>query len=93
MRFPIAVVLLSACALMLVLPLLAQSPNGVLDGQVIDPSNSVIVGADVVAVNDVTGVQYGTKTDGEGIYVLPNLPPASLSPSGVQSWIQDDRQT
>ena len=71
MRFPIAVVLLSACAVMLVLPLLAQSPNGVLNGQVVDPSNGVIVGADVLAVNDVTGVQYSTRTDGEGLYVLP----------------------
>ena len=33
MRFPY-VVLLSACALMLVLPLAAQSPNGVINGLV-----------------------------------------------------------
>src|SRR5579862_8510511 len=74
MRFPY-IVLLSACALTLALPLQAQSPNGVLNGLVVDPSNQVIVGADVVGVNDVTGVQYVTKTNGEGIYVLPSLPP------------------
>src|SRR3984885_1239189 len=74
MRFP-HVVLLSVCVLTLALPLQAQSPNGVLNGLVVDPSNQVIVGADVVGVNDLTGVQYVTKTNGEGIYVLPSLPP------------------
>ena len=56
MRFP-CFVILSACALAFALPLIAQSPNGVLNGLVVDPSNRVIVGADVVVVNDVTGVQ------------------------------------
>jgi hypothetical protein len=74
MRFPY-VVLLSACVLTLALPLIAQSPNGVLNGLVVDPANAAIVGADVRAINDATGVQYATKTNGEGIYVLPNLPP------------------
>lgn len=39
-----------------------------------DASNSVISGADIVAANDVTGVKYSTKTNDEGLYVLPNLP-------------------
>src|SRR6202171_492364 len=73
MRFP-DVVLRSVCALTLAAPLLAQSPNGVINGLVVDPSNRVISGADVVVVNDATGVQYSTKTNEEGIYVLPNLP-------------------
>jgi len=60
MRFPY-VVLLSACALMLALPLLAQSPNGVINGLVADPSNRVIVGADVVVVNDVTACSTPRK--------------------------------
>src|SRR5271157_2336156 len=93
MRFPY-VVLLSTCALMLVLPLLAQSPNGVINGLVADPSNRVIVGADVVVVNDVTGVQYPTKTNDEGIYVLPNLPPGpyrlQVSKVGFKTIIKPD---
>jgi len=93
MRFPF-VVLLSACALTLALPLRAQSPNGVLNGLVVDPSNRVIVGADVVAVNDVTGVQYTTKTNDEGIYVLPNLPPGpyrlQVSEVGFKTLIKPD---
>ncbi len=93
MRFP-NVVLLSACVLMLAAPLLAQSPNGVLNGQVVDPSNGVIVGADVVAVNDVTGVQYTAKTNNEGIYVLQNLPPGpyrlQVSKIGFKTLIKPD---
>lgn len=57
------------------LPLLAQSPNGNINGLVSDPATGAITGAEIVAVNDVTGVQYTTKTNGEGIYFLANLPP------------------
>jgi hypothetical protein len=39
MRFPNVVVILSAFALTWVLPLAGQSPNGVLNGLVVDPSN------------------------------------------------------
>jgi outer membrane receptor protein involved in Fe transport len=93
MRFPY-VVILSACVLMLALPLLAQSPNGVLNGQVVDPANRVIVGAEIVAMSDVTHVQYTTKTNDEGIYVLPNLPPGpyrlQVSKFGFKTLIKPD---
>src|SRR5271156_452112 len=93
MRFPY-VVLLSACALMLASPLVAQSPNGVINGLVADPSNRVIVGAEVVVANDVTGVQYTTKTNGEGIYVVPYLPPGpyrlQVSKVGFKTLIKPD---
>jgi hypothetical protein len=94
MRFP-KVVLLSACVLMLLAaPLLAQSPNGVLNGLVVDPSNRPIVGADVVAVNDLTGIQHTTRTNDEGIYVLPNLPPGpyrlQVSKIGFKTLIKPD---
>ncbi|HXM62131.1 MAG TPA: TonB-dependent receptor [Terriglobales bacterium] len=93
MRFPY-VVLLSACALTLALPLLAQSPNGVINGLVADPSDRVVVAADVVVANDVTGLKYATKTNNEGIYVLPNLPPGSyrlqVSKVGFKTLIKPD---
>src|SRR5258708_9265164 len=93
MRFP-HVVLLSACALMSTATLLAQSPNGVINGLVVDPSTGIIVGAEVVVVNDVTGVRYTTKTNGEGIYVLPNLPPGpyrlQVSKIGFKTIIKPD---
>ncbi len=74
MRFP-RFVPLFVCLTLNTLPLFAQSPNGNINGLVSDPSSAAVVGAEIVAVNDVTGVQYTTKTNGEGIYVLPNLPP------------------
>ena len=93
MRFP-HVVLLSACALMWTATLLAQSPNGVINGLVVDPSNRAILGADVVVVNDVTGLKYTTKTNDEGIYVLPNLPPGpyrlQVSKIGFKTIIKPD---
>jgi hypothetical protein len=93
MRFPY-VVLVFVCTLMLALPLVAQSPNAVINGLVVDPSNGVIVGADVVVVNDVTGVEYTAKTNAEGIYILPNLPPGSyrlqVSKVGFKTLIKPD---
>src|SRR5580704_12589821 len=83
-----------ACALVLVLSVFAQSPNGDINGSVQDPSNGVIVAAEIVAVNDVTGVQYTTKTNSEGIFVLPNLPPGpyrvQVSKIGFKTIIKPD---
>ena len=74
MRFP-RFTLVVFCVGLLTLPLMAQSPNGTVNGLVLDPLSQLIVGAEVIAVNDVTAVQYTTKTNNEGVYVLPNLPP------------------
>jgi hypothetical protein len=63
------------CPLFLVVLAFAQSPNAKMSGIVVDTSSGVIVGADVLAANDVTGLKYSTRTNREGIYVLPNLPP------------------
>jgi hypothetical protein len=76
------------------LPLLAQSPNGNINGLVSDPATGVITGAEIVAVNDGTGVQYTTKTNGEGIYFLANLPPGpyrlQVSKVGFKTIIKPD---
>src|ERR1700687_6279881 len=74
--------------------LFAQSPNGNINGLVSDPSSAAVVGAEIVAVNDVTGVQYTTKSNNEGIYVLPNLPPGpyrlQVSKVGFKTIIKPD---
>src|SRR5580704_70505 len=93
MRFPY-VVLLSACALMWTATLLAQSPNGVINGLVVDSTNKAIVGADVIVANDVTDVKYSSKTNEDGIYVVPNLPPGpyrlQISKIGFKTLIKPD---
>lgn len=93
MRFP-RIAFLFACAVSLALPLAAQSPNGTINGQVVDPSNGVIVGADILVINDVTGVKYSGKTNDDGIYVMPNLPPGpyrlQVSKVGFKTLIKPD---
>lgn len=74
MRFP-RFVPLYVVLMLSALQLLAQSPDGNINGLVSDSASAAVVGAEVVAVDDVTHVQYTTKTNTEGIYVLPNLPP------------------
>ena len=93
MRVP-RIALPLVCVVLSVLPMLAQSPNANINGQVLDPSSRVIVGADIIAVNDSTGVKYVTKTSGDGIYVLPNLPPGpyrlQVSKLGFKTIIKPD---
>lgn len=90
--FRIALVLI--LAVWPVLPLSAQAPSGNINGLVLDPTGRVIVAADVLVVNDATGLKYLTKTNEEGIYVVPNLPPGpyrlQVSKSGFQTLIKPD---
>src|SRR5215475_8195089 len=89
-RFPLIVVGLVVFALRA----LGQSPNGNINGLVLDPSSQLIIGAEVIAVNDVTGVQYPTRTNSEGVYVLPNLPPGpyrvQVSKVGFKTIVRPD---
>src|SRR5580698_6184668 len=72
----------------------AQSPSGIINGLVLDPTGAVIVGAEIRIVNDLTGVQYVGKTNDEGIYVVTNLPPGTyrlqVSKIGFKSLIKPD---
>ncbi len=85
---------LFAFAMSLALPLAAQSPNGTINGRVLDPSNKVIGGADILVINDATDVKYSGKTNQDGIYVVPNLPPGSyrlqVSKVGFKTLIKPD---
>jgi len=72
----------------------AQSPTGSIGGIVFDPDATVIVGAEIIIVNDLTRVQYETKTNNEGIYAVPNLPPGpyrvQVSKVGFKTLIKPD---
>src|SRR6201997_2878273 len=93
MRFPRFVPFV-VCLTLNTLPLFAQSPNGNVNGLVSDPSSAAVVGAEIVAVNDVTGVQFTSRTNSEGIYVLQNLPPGpyrvQVSKLGFKTLIKPD---
>ena len=88
------IVFVLACVLLLVFPFVAQSPNGTINGLVLDPSGRPITGAGILIVNDVTRVQYPGKTNDEGIYVVPALPPGpyriQVSKIGFKTTIKPD---
>jgi Carboxypeptidase regulatory-like domain/TonB dependent receptor len=92
-RFP-RIAFVVACAVSLSLPLAAQSTDGTINGRVLDPSNKVIGGADILVINDATGVKYGGKTNVDGVYVVPNLPPGAyrlqVSKVGFKTLIKPD---
>jgi hypothetical protein len=56
------------------LPVPAQTTSASLSGTVLDPAGSAVPDATVNATSTDTSVNYGTKTNAEGIYVLPALP-------------------
>jgi hypothetical protein len=73
---------------------LAQSPYASVVGIVFDPDSKTIPGAEIIVVNDVTRVQYQTKTNNDGIYAVPNLPPGpyrvQVSKVGFKTIIKPD---
>ena len=93
MRFPYIVFVL-ACAVLLALPLVAQSPNGTINGLVLDPASRVIAAADILVINDATSVKYLGRTNNEGIYIVANLPPGpyrlQVSKVGFKTIIKPD---
>jgi Carboxypeptidase regulatory-like domain/TonB dependent receptor len=57
----------------------AQANRATITGTVTDPSKAVIAGADITARNVDTGVENTTVSNGDGIYVIPNLAPGTYA--------------
>jgi hypothetical protein len=53
----------------------AQTTSATINGQITDPQGGIVSGVEVQAVNIGTGVTNTTKTNENGIYVIPALPP------------------
>ena len=72
----------------------AQSPTGTISGIVTDPTGASIAGAEIIVVNDATRVQVVSKSNEEGIYVVPNLTPGNyrvqVSKDGFKTIIKPD---
>src|SRR6266404_328180 len=72
----------------------AQSPNGSIRGIVLDPDAKSIPGAEVIVVNDATGLKYVSAANGDGIYAVENLPPGpyriQVSKVGFKAIIKPD---
>ena len=73
---------------------LAQTTNGTISGMVFDPTGRAIPNAEVLIINDATGISYPGATNSEGIYAIPNLPPGpyriQVSKSGFKALIKPD---
>ena len=54
-------------------PLLAQQEVGGITGIVSDPSGGVLAGAAVIATSRATGIQTQSVTNGNGLYIFPQL--------------------
>src|SRR5678816_4380117 len=57
----------------------AQSSTATLSGTVSDQNGAVIPGANVAVINIAQGFQRTTITNGEGIFVVPLLPPGAYT--------------
>jgi hypothetical protein len=87
LRFFLLLIFLSRAAV-------GQSPNGTISGLVLDPTGRAIVGAEILIVNDATGIRYSSQTNSEGIYAAPNLQPGpyriQVSKIGFKTLIKPD---
>lgn len=55
----------------------AQSATTSIRGEISDTSGSVVPGATVTLSNSATGFSRATKTDGQGVYQILEIPPAT----------------
>lgn len=91
---PRLLVFLFFIALFSVYPAWTQSPNGTISGLVVDSSGAAIVDAEILVGNYATGVQYNSRTNEQGLYLIPNLPPGTyrlqVSKVGFKTLIKPD---
>jgi len=78
----------------LTLPMWGQSPTATVNGLVRDPSGAVVPGAEVQLINEQTNTRYPARTNREGIYSVPNLPPGTyriqVSKVGFKTIVKPD---
>ena len=72
----------------------AQSGRGALTGAVKDPTGAIVPGANVVATNMESGLDFTTTTTEAGVYRLPYLPPGkyrmNVSLSGFKTAVREN---
>src|SRR5260370_36472831 len=68
--------------------------SATLSGRVTDPNGLVIVGAKVEATNVGTNITFSSETNGEGFFVISNIPPGryrvTVEKQGFQSIVKPD---
>ena len=85
----------SACVVLCAaaLPSWAQEVSAGITGRVTDPTGSAIVGANVTAKDLTRGTEWPTKTNAEGIYAFPRVPPGDyevrVEAPGFKAFVQE----
>src|SRR5438270_3166352 len=72
--FPFATIAICLFALIVSLPLFAQTTNGAIQGTVTDSSGAVVPNATITVRNTATGAERVTQSDSVGNYSVPSLP-------------------
>jgi hypothetical protein len=68
---------LAVTLLLSAVPAFAQTESARISGRVTDPTDAVVAGAFCTITNVETNVSITTTTNGDGIYVIPDLRPAT----------------
>ncbi len=86
--------ILLVCLPALSVPLFGQGGRGTITGTVTDTSGAVIPGAEVIALNQETGVENKTVTTDVGVYRIPYLSPGkykiSVALSGFKTAVREN---
>ncbi|MGB6974339.1 MAG: TonB-dependent receptor [Terracidiphilus sp.] len=69
----------------------AQSTSGSIQGEVVDPSGALVVGASITVTDEEKGVTFSGRTDGAGNYTVVGLPPSTYSVVASASGFGDAR--
>jgi len=81
-------------ALGALMPLAAQEVSAGITGRVTDPTASAIVGASVTAKDLDRGTEWPTKTNQDGIYAFPRIPPGryelKVEVTGFKTYINSE---
>jgi len=74
----------------------AQSLNGLLTGTITDSAGSIVPGVQIVASDKVTGETRKAVTNDQGVWLIPQLPPATykvtVARQGFATIVQDNVQ-
>jgi hypothetical protein len=57
----------------------AQTPTGTIEGTVTDPQGAAVAGATITVTNNATAISKELKSDGDGRFTMPFVPPGTYT--------------
>ena len=68
-----------ACVGLFISATFGQDPTGIIEGNIIDPSNAAVAGATITIKETTTGRSFTVMTNEEGFYTVRSLQPGTYS--------------